>query len=229
MSRLWSLKFPAVAGLLLSCFSLGHGQPSSGIRVEISSAAVTGVDCRMRDFKMEYTKGMGRSYRHMAGMTFTSDPDPRHLATGIGAMIAMVPLTVLAVPADVLSAPLRRECDFRFRAQGQLKGWAGTPARSAELAIEGRALVSPGEEDVSEPVYDIIRSSAVADTEGRFDISVPGRIRLGRDFEVHWFVAGRPSGSMTLRKRFNTFVLSEPESEFGTGIETIEPIVIHPK
>ncbi|MBI4676573.1 MAG: hypothetical protein HY748_03220 [Elusimicrobia bacterium] len=223
------MKLSLAAGLLLSSYGHCHGQASSGIRVEVSSAAVSGVDCRMRDFQMEYTKAMGLSYRQMAGMTFTKDPDPRDVAMGLAAMIAMAPLTVLAVPADLLSAPFRRECDFGFRAQGRLIGWAGTPTGSVELAIEGRSLVSPGQEGAAEPAYHITRSSAAADAEGRFDISVPGRVGRGRGFEVHWLVGNRPSGAMSLRKRGRSFVLSEPEPEFGTGLETIEPIVIRPK
>lgn len=223
------LRLSGVLGLLLFSRGVCLGQPSSGIRVEVSTAGVTGLDCRRRGFQMEYTKGMGRSYKQMAGMTFTRDPDPRHLGMGLGAMIVMAPLTVLAVPADLVAALFRRECVFEFRAQGKLVGWAGKGAGSSTLALEAKSLVSPGKEDVVEPVYEAARASTATDAQGRFDITVPARILRGRKLELGWLVNGLPSGTMTLRKGLGSFVLSEPEFEFGGPAEPMEPIVIRPK
>ena len=224
------MKLSIAAALLLSSCGICRGvEPTSGVRVEVASAGVTGLDCRRRDFQMEYTKGVGRRFRQMASWTFTRDPDPRDFAIGVAALIIMAPLAMLAVPADLLAAPFRRECGFEFHAQGRIVGWAGAAAGPADLVIDGRSLVSPGLEEVEAPVYVLTRSSAAADAQGRFEISVPGRVGRGRDFEVHWLVDKLPAGTMYLRKRGRSFVLSEPESEFGSGMETIEPIVIRPK
>jgi len=221
--------FIAAAGVLGS-WQPCHGiLPTSDIRVKVSSASVTGLACRRRNFEMEYAKDVGRRYRHIARMTFTRNPDPRVVAMGLLAMVMMAPVAVLAVPADLAAATFRQECDFNFQARGTLLGWAGATAGQAQLAARGMILVSPGIEDVSQPVYTLSRASATADAQGHFSISVPGRVGRSRDFELQWLVNALPSGTMSLRKRGGTFILSEPEQEFGSAIEDTPPIAIQPQ
>ncbi|MBI5624097.1 MAG: hypothetical protein HY924_09980 [Elusimicrobia bacterium] len=172
---------------------------------------------------------MGRSYKQMSRMTFNADPDPRYIGLGLAAMVIMAPLTVLAVPADLAATPFRRQCGFEFHAEGKLKGWAGAPAGGKELEVQLKSLVGPGVENVKEPSYIITRSSTTSDEHGRFELKVAGHLPRAAKIEVHWLVDGLPSGLMYLRKRGGKFVLSEDEPEFGTGLETIEPIVIKPR
>ncbi|HAM36557.1 MAG TPA: hypothetical protein DEB40_01080 [Elusimicrobia bacterium] len=202
--------------------------PTSGLRVSISTASVTGLDCRMRDFKMEYAKTMGQSYRQMSAMTFTRNPDPRVFLMGLGGMIVMVPLAVLSVPADLVAAPFRQECAFEFKVGGALVGWAGQPAGQGELSAVGRSLVWPGVEGVSEPVYRMSRSTTNTDADGKFEIALSVWIGRTRTLELRWAVNSLPSGAMSLRKNGGVFILEEPEPAFGSGVETIEPIIIKP-
>jgi hypothetical protein len=203
-------------------------EPTADVRVEISSAAVLGLDCRRRAFDMEWTRGIGQRYRKMAGETFTRNPDPRALAMGFFGMIMMAPLAALAVPADLIAAPLRRECDFNLQVQGRLAGWAGSTVGGERLAAEGRSLLEPGLEEFSAPRYLLTRSTAAADEAGRFVLSVPGRIGRSSEFELRWLVDGRSASAMSLRKHGGGFSLSEPEPEFGVGAQTMETIDIRP-
>ena len=222
-----------ITGLLLAALvAVGRPgwalEPTSNVRVEISSASVTGLDCRRRPFQMEWTQGIGQRYRRMAGETFTRNPDPRYLVMGLFGMIIMAPLAVLAVPADLAAVLLRRQCEFDLRLQGRLTGWAGGAVGGERLVLEGRALVEPGLEDFSEPRYLLSRSTGTADAEGRFVLSLPGRVGRSPAFEMRWLVEDRESGLMSLRKHGGRFSLSEPEPEFGAEEQTMQPIEIRP-
>jgi len=224
------LRLPLAAALLLGSGRAGAQiLPISNYQVAVASASVTGLTCRRREFQMEYTKFVGRQYRYMAGGIFNSNPDPRIFAIGLFGMILMVPVAVLAVPGDLLAAPWRRECDFELRTQGKLVGWAGLKASEAAIAAEGRSLVTPGSEDVAEPVYRLSRSSTTTDAQGRFSLAVPGRVGRSSTFLLGWTVDSRPSGVMSLEQRGSIFILSEPEPEFGSSLDAFSPIEIKPE
>ncbi|MFA6316257.1 MAG: hypothetical protein WC943_02475 [Elusimicrobiota bacterium] len=214
---------------LLWSRGLAHGQATSAYRVVVSSAQVTGLDCRGRKLAMEHTKGMSRSYKTMSANTFVRDPDPRYFAMGLASMVAMVPLTVLAVPADLLSAPFRRECSFEFSASGRLAGWAGRPAGGVEVILESHAAASSDAEEGRTAGFVVSRATTTTDAQGGFELSIPGRVGRGGAMGLQWLASGLPSGRMTLRKRFGSLILSEPESEFGASLETMEPLVIRPR
>src|SRR3989339_504811 len=103
-------------------------EPASNFRIEVASAAVTGLECRRRPFRMEWTRGVGQRYSRTAAEGFARSPDLRTVSLGICAMVLMAPLAVLAVPADLLAAPWRRECDFDLQVEGRLAGWGGGAA-----------------------------------------------------------------------------------------------------
>ena len=203
-------------------------EPTSNVRVEISSAGVTGLDCRRRPFRMEWTRDIGQRYRQMARETFTRNPDPRVLALGFAGMILMAPIAVLAVPADLAAAPLRRQCDFELRVGGRLSGWADSAVGGERLVLEGDSMLASGFEGISAPRYRVTRTTGTADAEGRFALSVEGRVGRSSAFELRWLVDERPSGTMSLCKHWGRFSLSEPEAEFGSGAQTMETIEIRP-
>jgi hypothetical protein len=203
-------------------------EPTSNVRVEVDSAAVTGLECRRRPFRMEWTRSVGLRYSKAAAESFRRDPDLRTVSLGLFAMVLMTPMAVLAVPADLAAAPWRRECDFDLRVDGCLAGWAGSPVGGERLAVQGRGLVDPGLDEYLAPRYLVNSSTAAADEAGRFVVSLPGRVGRSPAFELRWFVEGRPSGLMTLRKSGGRFRLSEPEPEFGASDMTMSPIDIRP-
>lgn len=147
---------------------------------------------------------------------------------GLFGMILLSPLAVLAVPADLIVAPLRRECDFDLLVQGRLAGWAGSAVGGERLVLEGRSLLEPGLEEFSAPRYLLTRSSATADAGGRFALFLAGRVGSSPAFELHWLVDDRSSGLMSLRKHGGRFSLFEPEPEFGAGEQAMGPIEIRP-
>ena len=224
------MRFRLAAALLCClcrpCRALG---PTSDLRVALSSAQVTELSCRRRDFKMEYTKEVGSTYRNMARWTFVKDPDPRTIVLGLVAMALTTPIMVLAVPADLVAIPFRHECQFEFQAQGGLYGWAGQAAGRSEIIGEGGNLLSPGVEGESRPEYFVSRSSTTSDEHGRFSIALKGRVGRSPEFNLRWLVNSLPSGLMSLRKEGGDFVLSEPEPEFGSSVDIAEPIVIRPE
>ena len=77
-------------------------EPASNFRIEVASAAVTGLECRRRPFRMEWTRGVGQRYSRTAAEGFARSPDLRTVSLGICAMVLMAPLAVLAVPATLV-------------------------------------------------------------------------------------------------------------------------------
>lgn len=217
----------AAAALLLSGRPCLGQTPISDIHVQLSSAAVTGLECRGRKFRMELTKSVGQSYRQLSQGMFSKELDPRPIVMGLFGMVLMAPIIVLAVPADLAAGPFRRECSFDFQAQGALMSWAGQQAAGADVAVEGRNLLSPGTEGAAAPVFYVSHSTAASDEQGRFSVSIVGRVGRSRDFEVYWKVKGLSSGAMLLHKGMGgSFTLSEPEPEFGSSLQTMEPVEI---
>ncbi|MCX5795236.1 MAG: hypothetical protein NTY77_07075 [Elusimicrobia bacterium] len=208
-----------------------HGEtllPTSNVRVQVSSAGVTGLDCRRRAFRMEFSRDIGLRYRSVAGQMFNRNVDPYTLVRGFFALILMAPLAVLAPPADLVAAPWRRECGFDLWVQGRLRGWAGSSVADAPLGAEGASMAEAGVEDIVAPRYVLTRATATADGEGRFAVSLPGRVGPSPQFELRWLVDSLPSGKMSLRKRGSRFILSEPEPEFGSSADTMAPLEIQP-
>ena len=225
-----NLRLAIAAALLLGpCRPCRALQPTSDVRVTVTNARVTGLSCRRRAFKMEYTKDVALAYRHLARWTFVSDPDPRTVALGLLAMILTTPVMALAVPSDLVAGAFRRECRFEFQAQGALLGWAGRTAGRSEIVGQGANIISPGVEGESRPDYFVSRSSTTSDEQGRFSIALEGRVGRSPEFELRWLVDSLGSGLMSLRKEGGVFVLSEPEAEFGSSVQTSEAIVIRPQ
>jgi hypothetical protein len=177
---------------------------------------------------MEFSRDIGLRYRRIAGETFTRNPNPYTLVWGVFALIAMVPMAVLAPPADLLAAPWRRQCGFELRVEGRLRGWAGSAVAGAPVGAEGASVTEDGVGDFVAPRYSLSRGTATADGEGRFVVSLPGRVGPGPQMELRWLVHSLPSGRMSLRKSGRRFILSEPDPEFGSTAETMEPLEIRP-
>ena len=204
-------------------------EPISDIRVVVGTAAVTGLDCRSRSFDMELTRSVGRGFKTMGRSMITEGLDPRPIIAGFLAIVVMTPMIVLAVPADLVAAPFRRECSFDFRAEGFLARWAGQVTGEQLVAVEGRNALDPGAEEVSAPSWYIARSSTTSDEGGRFSLVLPGHVGRSPDYDLAWTAKGLPSGRMRLSKSFGKFVLSEPEPEFGSSVEPLEPVEIVPE
>jgi hypothetical protein len=219
----------AAAALLLWALPARAALPVSDVHVAVSSAAVAGLSCRRRPFSLEYSGVVADAYRFLAANSFASDPDPRTLAVGIFSMVLMIPMAVLALPADLLAAPLRRECSFEFRARGTLVRWAGGPVPFSPVALEARNLLSADDGGRTRPRYFVAASSAASNEGGEFALSVDGRCGRSSDLELAWKVRGLPSGTLRLSRRGSRFVLIEEEPEFGSSFETMEPIEILPE
>jgi len=204
--------------------------PVSDVRVHIDTASVTGLSCSGRPFGMEYTRSVGRSYRYMAQGVFTRDPDPRSIIMGLVAMVVMLPIVVLSVPADLVAAPFRRQCSFDFRAEATLTRPRGPEDVELPVTLEARNLLDPGVEGVAAPTWFVSIASAAADAGGRFTLGLPGKVGRSKELELGWSVKGLRSGGMRLSRSGKDFLLTEPEedSEIGASFETPPPLVIHP-
>ena len=89
----------------------------------------------------------------------------------------MAPLAVLAVPADLLAAPWRRECDFDLQVEGRLAGWAGSAAAGGErLSVQGRGLVEPALID-SVRVFDQFTGDKAEALKAKFPALADIRVR----------------------------------------------------
>jgi hypothetical protein len=202
--------------------------PISDLRVVIATAAVTGLDCRSRGFDMEFTRSVGRGFKYMGRGMITEGFDPRPMISGFFAMVVMTPMIILAVPADIIALPFRKQCSFDFHAEGTLARWAGEVTGEHPVAVEGRNALDPGTEGICAPTWFTARSSATTDDAGRFALSVQGHVGRSPDYDMGWTVKDLPSGRMRLSKNFGKFVLSEPEPEFGSPVDTLEPVEIVP-
>jgi len=56
-----------------------------------------------------------------------------------------------------------------------------------------------------------------------------GHVGQSKDFRVTWAVQGLSSGFILLERHGRRFILAEPEAEFGSPFETLEPIAILPQ
>lgn len=204
-------------------------EPTSGIHVDLSSAAVTGLECRRREFAFEQTSGLARRVKSISHGMVTEGLDPRPFVLGAFAILLTSPFFILAAPADLVSAPFRRECTFETRLEGTLSKWAGTAVGEAELMAEGKTLLSPGVEGVAAPSFFVSRSSASSDARSSFSLSIPWKVGRSKDFAILLRVKGLSAGTLVLHKQGGVFVLSEPEAEFGSGIYETQPMLIRPE
>ena len=85
-------------------------EPTSSIRVVVSSAQVLGLDCSRRPFAWENTKATGRWYRYMAGNAITEGLDPRPMLMAAFSAVILTPVYIASIPADLLGAPFRKAC-----------------------------------------------------------------------------------------------------------------------
>jgi len=204
-------------------------EPTSGVHIELSSAAVTGLDCRRREFAFEQTVGLARRVKGISHGMVTEGLDPRPLVMGALSILLTSPFFILAAPADLVSGPFRRECTFEARVEGGLAKWAGQTVGETELTAEGRTLLTPGVEGVAAPTFFVSRSSTTSDARSKFSLSIPGKVGRSKDFSILWRVKGLSAGTLVLHKQGGTFILSEPEAEFGSGAYESQPIVIRPE
>ena len=127
--------------LLAAAPAAAQIEPPSSIRVVVSSAQITGLDCRRRPFAWEMTRGTGRWYRYMAGSMITEGLDPRPIVMGVVSAVMLTPVFIASVPADLISAPFRKSCSFELKLDGKLSEWAGRPTGSAPFEAEAVNLL----------------------------------------------------------------------------------------
>lgn len=218
------------AALALLPVRAGHAvQPTSSIRVAVVSVGVTGLSCSRRKFKMAYTKNVTARYSHMASGMFTKDLDPRPLALGLAACIILIPMTVLAVPSDLITGPFRRECGFEAHMEAGLVDWTGKTVPGVDVTAEGLNLLRPASPGVSNPIFFRSETRTVSDEDGRFSLSIAGHVGRSPDFAVLWKVKGLPSGGARFRKKGDRFLFEEQPTGLAGSVFPPPPLVIKPK
>ena len=218
----------AVSLGLLPGFSYAQDIPDSSIRVQFEAAEVVDLRCSRRPFRMENTRATVEYFPYFSRNMFTSGLDLRPLVMGLFSSILLVPLTLAAVPIDLVAAPFRRDCVFSARIHGSLAQWAGGKVPGMELSAEASNLKRKGVEGIREPEIFSTRSAVLSDAEGRFSIPLSGEIGRYKALDIVWKVGGRPAGMARLSKQGGTFVLAEDEAGFGTGVYDNPSIVITP-
>ncbi|OIO04361.1 MAG: hypothetical protein AUJ52_15480 [Elusimicrobia bacterium CG1_02_63_36] len=204
-------------------------EPTSSVHVQITGARVTGLDCRSRGFNFELTRHSARHFPYMTRATFTRDPDPRSILVGIFSMLLLVPVTVISVPADLIAMPFRKECDFTASFDGTLQEWAGRTVPEKPIALGGRNIIREGVEGVAPPVVFYSSSTTTADANGRFSVELNGHIGKDKELLLQWTVDSRKANTLSLKKGGGTFMLSEEDPGFGTGVHENEPREIQPE
>lgn len=222
MNILFALAF------LLARPAAAQVEPTTSIRVIVSSAQVLNLDCSRRPFAWENTKSTGRWYRYLAGQSITEGLDPRPLLMAALTAVILTPVYIASVPADLLGAPFRKNCSFTLRLDGKLAEWAGMSPGALPLEAEASNLLSPEVPGVKKPEWTVHKASAMASADGLFTIAIPGSIARMSTLAVSWRVNGQPGGQLLLEKKGKRFMLSEPDPGFGVGATEMEPILIDP-
>lgn len=202
--------------------------PPSGIRVVVSSAAVTQYECRRRAFAWEDTQGVG-SWMRSATRGMRAGGDLPSVIQGGLATLIMAPMYVLAVPADLVSAPFRRTCTFQVELAGKLSEWAGmAPTGAVSLEAEGMNLLADEVPGVRKPKWAVSKASTTTDAQGVYALSLPGQVGAVSSLAIAWRIKGEPGGQLLLEKKGGVFVLSEPDPGFGVGASDMEDMTIEP-
>lgn len=219
---------PLLLCALLAAPSAAQVEAPSGVHVNVSSAAVTGLDCRRRPYRWENTRSVAQRYKTVGGQMITEGLDPRPIAMGVFASVLMAPVMLAAVPADLLSGPFRKTCAFTVVLEGTLDEWAGQKRGDTPYVLEGASLLEPEVENVSKAKWDLFKATGTSDAAGRFAVSLPARIGRTKELGLRWRINEQPAGQLLLQKRGGTFVLSEPDPGFGVGAAEMQPISIEP-
>lgn len=229
------LGMAARAALTALCVLLAAGpaaaqvEPPSSIRVVVSSAQVTDLDCQRRPFNWEMTRATGRWYRYMAGSMITEGLDPRPIAMGIVSAVMLTPVFIAAVPGDLLAAPFRKSCTFTLTLDGKLSEWAGRSAGAAAFEAEAVNLLETEVPQVKKAEWAVFKASTTSDAAGLYHLEIQGQVGKSASLNIAWRVKDQPAGQMLLVKRGKAFVLSEPDPGFGVGAEEMEPLLIAPE
>ena len=218
----------ALLVLLAALPAAAQVEPTSSVRVEVSSAALRGYACRKRPFAMENTRTVGRWYRYMGGEMITEGWDPRPIVQGVLSAALMTPLFIGAVPADLIAAPFRRTCSFTLTLGGKLSEWAGGTVPGLPLELQAANQLSDEIPNVQKPTYAVFFATTAADAAGLYSIAIPGQVGRSPSMGMRWKVKGQPSGELLLEKRGGTFVLTEPDPGFGVGARDMEPMLLVP-
>ena len=192
--------------------------PPSGARIVIEDAKIDDLACRGRGLAFEAATHSARHFSYMKQSMFNKDIDPQTLVMGIFGTLLLVPLTIAAVPLDLLASPLRRRCEFTLHIDGSLTEWAGGRVPGKVIFLESRNETSPGVPGVAAPEFFTAQSSATADASARFSISIAGRTGRSKSTALFWRIDGQEGSLMSLNKSGGRFVLSEEDAGFGSGV-----------
>ncbi len=203
--------------------------PPSSSHVKIETAEIYDFVCSRRPFKMEKTRDITRQFSHMGRQVSKSKWHPHSIILGIAGTIILIPMTVLAVPVDLVSAPFRKECRFTLKVVGGIDEWAGRAVPDVEVRLGGRTILKKGIPEQSRPVFHNTEASAITDQDGRFALEIAGKTVISKHFALLWVIDRRPAGKMDLVRHGKTFTLSELDPGFGVGVQEMEPLLIEPK
>ncbi|MBI3297152.1 MAG: hypothetical protein HYZ75_03245 [Elusimicrobia bacterium] len=214
--------------LLASRPAAAQVEPTTSVRVEVSTAQILGLDCSRRPFAWENTKATGRWYRYIAGQAVTEGLDPRPMLMSVVSAVILTPVYIASMPADLLAAPFRKDCSFTLKLEGKLAEWAGMSAGALPLEAEAVTLLSAEVPGVKKAEYAVFKSSTTSAADGRYSIAIPAAFSRVQTLAVKWRVKGMPGGQLQLDKKGRRFILSEPDPGFGVGGSEMEPLVIEP-
>lgn len=219
---------PLILAVLLAEPAAAQIEAPSSVRVSVTSAAVSGLDCRRRPYEWENTRAVAQRYKSVGSQMVTEGWDPRPIAMGVFASVLMAPVMAAAVPADLLSGPFRKTCAFTLRLSGTLDEWAGQRRAGAALVLEGASLSAPEVENVAKARWETFSAQTASGDDGGFSVTLPARMGRAKELALRWRVGGQPAGQLLLQKKGRHFLLSEPDPGFGVGTAEMEPLLIEP-
>lgn len=153
----------------------------------------------------------------------TWDADIVSFPIGLISLAVTLPSTILAVPADIILAPVRISKVVRLRISGQLVDHYQKPLPNApvQAVVKGEYLVL---EDFT-PEYTLFNStySATTNHKGELDMEVEGSLNPNEYFTVHLHALGHTTSEFDYMYIFREGrgVKIKSKSWYGGGIRLI--------
>ena len=202
--------------------------PPASARIDVQKAEIRDLACSRRRFKLENTRSSARWFPYMGKQVSSSGWHPHSILLGMLGTVMLLPITVLAVPTDLVAAPFRKECSFSLALTASPVEWAGRGLPDIPVVLLSQNTLETGVPDVFTPRFFTSDASAVSGEKGLFDIDIRGYVGRDKRLGLLWKVKGHPGGTMRLTRDGNEFVLTEVDPGFGVGAQEMAPMRISP-
>ncbi|MDX6770665.1 MAG: hypothetical protein SF051_14115 [Elusimicrobiota bacterium] len=192
MATAKAMRFARIVLILLWPIGMALPAPAqvSDSGTGVKAVTVLGQKRKWRKFRWQSTR-TAASFLNVSIAAMTWDADVVSFPIGLLSLAVTLPSTIIAIPADILLAPIRTSKVVRLRISGRVVDHDQKPLANipVQAVVKGEYLVTQH----FTPEYTLFTStySATTNEDGKLDMEVEGSLNPNWYFMVHLYAVGR--------------------------------------